>query len=41
MRNGFSPWIRALRAIVWWKKTEGLKSRDIVPLKEKYRILYS
>jgi hypothetical protein len=23
MRNGFSPWIRALGGIVWWKKSEG------------------
>jgi hypothetical protein len=22
MRNGFSPWIRALGGVDWWKKTE-------------------
>jgi hypothetical protein len=32
MPNGFRPWIRALGGIVWWKKTEGRKSRDTVPL---------
>jgi hypothetical protein len=25
MRNGFSPWIRALGGIVWWKKNRGSK----------------
>jgi hypothetical protein len=32
MQNGFRPWVRALGGIVWWKKTEGRKSRDTVPL---------
>jgi hypothetical protein len=32
MWNGFSPWIRALGGIVWWKKTESWKSRDTFPL---------
>jgi hypothetical protein len=27
MQNGFSPWIRGIEGIVWWK-TEGRKSRD-------------
>jgi hypothetical protein len=33
MQNGFRPWIRTLGGIVWWKKTEGRKSRDTVPLR--------
>jgi hypothetical protein len=33
MRYDFRPWIRALWGIVWWKKSEGRKSRDTVPLK--------
>jgi hypothetical protein len=32
LQNNFSPWIRALGKIVWWKKTEGQKSYDPVPL---------
>jgi hypothetical protein len=32
MRNGFSLWMRALGGIVWWKKTEGWKSRNTVLL---------
>jgi hypothetical protein len=32
MRNGFSPWIRALGRIVWWKKIEGQKFCGTVPL---------
>jgi hypothetical protein len=31
-RNHIRPWIRALGGIVWWKKTEGRKSCDTVPL---------
>jgi hypothetical protein len=33
MQNGFRRWIRTLGGIVWWKKTEGRKSRDTVPLR--------
>jgi hypothetical protein len=34
MRNEFSPWIRALGGIVWWKKTEGQKSCHTLPLRK-------
>jgi hypothetical protein len=32
IQKGFSPWIRSPGGI-WWKTTEGRKSRDTVPLK--------
>jgi hypothetical protein len=32
MRNGFSPWIRALGGVDWWKKPR-VENRDTVPLK--------
>jgi hypothetical protein len=32
IQKGFSSWIRGPGGIVWFKKTEGQKSRDTVPL---------
>jgi hypothetical protein len=32
IQKGFSPWIKGPGGIVWFKKTEGRKSRDTVPL---------
>jgi hypothetical protein len=37
IQKGFRSWISGLRGIVWWKKTEGRKSRDTVPLNVDYK----
>jgi hypothetical protein len=38
-RNRFSPWIRALGRIVWWKKNRGLKISWHCPF--KYAIIFN
>jgi hypothetical protein len=35
IRKGFSPLIRGPGRMFWWKKTEGRKSRDTVPLSQE------
>jgi hypothetical protein len=35
LKKGCNLWIRGPWGIVWWKKTEGRKSRDTVPLRNQ------